>query len=273
MTARRTFALALAILLAGACGLWAKDSLSVVTVGLPGEIPLKMRVYGTDTSTLFTPPWGRAISPFYITGIDLNYIYLDSLWIGAQKLLRVLDSVRYGDIVAPWWENICFDVGNLRNGTSPPSFTQTAGSGIFMVQFAGTGAQQDLYGSRCFPSGWDNDSVDMDIHWRPTKYPTGAQDTIVWHVEFQWLSMDSVAPLPETLTVAAEIVSADSMRYMHTEIGTIRPIGVGLGSEILVHIWRNSGDALDTYIFPASFLHLDIHFRENWIGSRTQDAK
>lgn len=171
------------------------------------------------------------------------------------------------------WNDINVSALALGSGASEPDKVNVASSSIKAYAFNGTTATVDeLHGSLEILHDWKEGSVIFPhIHWAPT---TSSGGNVKWQFEYLWTSRNDVATssITETLVMPAGGIAWREM-VVHIPTNGIDGTGKGIGSRLQFRIFRDPGDAADTYAADAILLDVGVHYERDTIGSRETIAK
>ena len=151
-------------------------------------------------------------------------------------------------------------------------------------QFLDNGAGSDGVWSWLFPhnkethlffvvpmphSYWEGTDMDFHILWSPT---TAAAGDVVWGLEYTWANIGDVI---SASTISSTTDSTDSTAYKHhiTVLTTIPGTGKKIRSTFMGRIYRDGGDAADTYNADVALLEVSLTYRQNTVGSYEPVAK
>lgn len=115
------------------------------------------------------------------------------------------------------------------------------------------------------------------LHWTPRTTKAG---NIEWNLDYTWVNYDSTTPLAFPATTTSTVVETGGFTERTHHITSLTTANAGLNgsgkkvSSILIcRLWRNSGNAADTYASDAGLLSLDFHYEIDTVGSRLQYIK
>lgn len=150
--------------------------------------------------------------------------------------------------------------------------------GIKTWAFANNNAssEDELYFTVQIPHAWkEGSAIEPHIHVSPETAP-GADQAVVWKLEYVWANYTSAFPASSTtLTATTTVTGSDDHRHLITSFGSITPDANTnkISSVLVCRLYRNSSDAADTYTGRIFLVSLDFHFEKDTEGSRVQYSK
>jgi len=132
------------------------------------------------------------------------------------------------------------------------------------------------------PHTWvEGTTIYPHIHWVPRG--GNVSGNVEWNLDYSWVNYDpatiQVFPAATTTTVVASPASGNFIQNGHYKIplttgnAGINGAGKKISSVLICRIWRDSGNASDTYNEDAGLLFLDFHIQINSFGSRQEYIK
>jgi len=170
---------------------------------------------------------------------------------------------------------------STRANTNAPAFAVFL-NGVWINYFDDAGAQSEnqVYFTVQFPHSWAGTAIHPHIHWSPETDPGTSGAVVRWGFEYTWAEYNATSPntFPATniVYVNAPCAAGSQKQHLIASFDPITPTSNqnGISSMMVCRIFRNSGDAADTYNSKrAGFLQFDIHFEKNTEGSRTEFEK
>lgn len=106
------------------------------------------------------------------------------------------------------------------------------------------------------------------VHWFPTDGNTG---NVVWKLEYSWANYTDIIPSPTT--ISATDAALGQYRHSIAQFPGIVGTGKKISSMLCCRLYRDGGNAADTYNSNAGILEFDFHFEINSLGSRQEYIK
>ena len=178
---------------------------------------------------------------------DQNILFSDSVEIYDDLKVPVNALKIQGANNQPLWSAIGSVNGTLASFHFGPDVMQQL---FFVVQVP----HGYMPGSALYPH----------IHWMPATSDAGA---VVWGLEYTWASIGST--FDNTVSVTGTGVVNNSEQNMHkmTHVGSgIDGTGETESSMLICRMYRDGGDAADTFPGDAVLLEVDFHYRVEKIG-------
>lgn len=119
-----------------------------------------------------------------------------------------------------------------------------------------------------------NTDIYPHIHWAPNTTSTG---TVRWAIEYTFAKGHDQEAFPASTTIYLEHTIASNKQYQHiiTETSEAAAFGAGdieIDGLLLCRIFRDAGNAADTFPDPVFALTADIHFEVGQITSPNKSA-
>lgn len=107
------------------------------------------------------------------------------------------------------------------------------------------------------------------VHWYPTDNTTG---NVVWKLEYTWANANNVFPSSTTLSVTTA-AAGTAVTHQIASFSYIDGTGKKISSMLVCRLYREGGNAQDTYNADAGLLEIDFHFEIDSFGSRVEFIK
>lgn len=151
-------------------------------------------------------------------------------------------------------------------GSKDPGFAQVrntdSSQGVFAHLFD-KATEEELYFSVQLPHAWKEESdIEPHVHWMPTDTGTGS---VVWGLEYVWANMDDAFG-NTTITTASDAGAGTAYTHQYCSLGEIDGDGFSASSMILCRVYRDAGNAADTYDADAALLEIDFHYEIDKLG-------
>jgi hypothetical protein len=169
------------------------------------------------------------------------------------------------------WDDIRTPGTSVRNGTSAPALATFAGSGsLYIPVFSGTGPTEEVYFSIQMPHTWkEGTAVYPHVHWSPV---TSGAGNVKWNLEYTLANVNETFPSTTTLSLI-QATSGTAWKHQVQGFGAVDMTGKKISCMFHCRLYRNSGDAQDTYTGNAAFLEFDFHYQIDAVGSEQQFVK
>lgn len=262
-----------------------------------GFMPPRVALTGTaDASTISSPSTGLVVYNTATAGTSPNNVtpglYYNAGTSGSPSWSRVLNTDPTngmtiqddGSIIfngtATVYDDIMIPGLSTKSSTSAPTFAVFM-NGVWINYFGdeGTNSENQVYFTVQFPHSWAGTAIHPHIHWSPETDPVTAS-VVRWGFEYTWVEYNPTTPntFPATTTVYVDAPCAAGSQKKHliASFADIIPSDLenGISSMMVCRLFRNSGNAADTYDSKrAGFLQFDIHFEKNTEGSRSEFTK
>jgi len=263
-----------------------------------GFMPPRVTLTGrTDATTITSPTTGLIVYNTATDGTSPDNVspgfYYNAGTTGSPNWSRVLNSdvsngmafQDDGSIIffgtATVWDDIMIPGFATRSSTNAPTFDVFV-NGTYINYFgdAGTNSENQVFFTVQFPHSWASTTIFPHVHWSPETDPGVGGAVVRWGLEYTWIEYNPTTPLTfpasTTVYVNATAPSASQKKHLIGSFGSITPTSDqdGISSMMVCRLFRNSGNAADTYNSArAGFLQFDIHFEKNTEGSRQEFIK
>jgi len=189
------------------------------------------------------------------------------------------------------WEDLRIEPTVRGSGSNNPAFEKyvddAAGTsrGVYLYSFddAVTASEKEIYFTMQMPHAWAGTAIQMHVHWIGAVDDTTAAPK--WGLEYSWSEIGAV--FPDTVIVYTDgtnytgggtDANVRALKHYISAFSAITPgTGAdGLSSILIGRLFRNSGDAGDTYDAAGAkcgLLYIDAHYEINSIGSNTEYGK
>lgn len=155
-------------------------------------------------------------------------------------------------------------------GAAAPDIINFVTPNLKVYGFDGGGTVERLYITSESKHEYEEGSeLEFHVHWTPTT--TGAGN-VKWQAYVSWMSVDGIFSAP-TLLTGVSPARGQAWQNTYITLGTIPGAGMTINSQLVIQIFRDPGDAQDTYASDAAFIAFGIHYKKDTVGSRTRTAK
>lgn len=169
------------------------------------------------------------------------------------------------------YRDINFDISSMGKAVAgDPDLINLSSSNIEIAAFNGTGATEEVSGARELQHDYaQGTNLKPHVHWYSTDTGTG---NVLWQLEYIITQTGLLVPSSTTITVVSAAPGVAWQR-VDVEFPDISGLGLGIGDQLHVRFFRDSGDALDTYESDAAVATFGIHYRIDSGGSRSVTSK
>lgn len=166
------------------------------------------------------------------------------------------------------WDDVQVNIGNVRTGSSTPTWTAYKGSEILAFDKS---QDNKIFFTAQLPHEYKEGSdICFHIH---LAYPDSGTGDTRWIFTYSWANIGSDFPTESTVTI--DIASPeDTDNHHYAEIAPlISGTGKTMSSVLLCSLTREGTHANDDYDDDAYLVALDFHVEKDTVGSRTEITK
>lgn len=215
-----------------------------------------MAVFRVQASNRNVPKWQRT------TAKVIN-------WLAEQALGPAETGVCWDDIQGPVFSF-------FGGGVKDPDFVKVAddgsgSTGVYLWAFDKT-VEQELFGEKQFPHTYkEGTNFVPHIHWAPTDTDTG---NVVWGMELLGpTNVGDTFPATTTMLTSTSAADGTAMKHQIASFGERSGTNVAISAVSSARIFRDAGNASDTYDNDAVLLYVDWHIQKDTRGSAQQFIK
>jgi hypothetical protein len=171
-------------------------------------------------------------------------------------IIEIIDGVDRSKIFGRvLWNDINHPASALTLGAAAPDSISILGAGgIKGLGFDGNATEETVHGSAEILHGYlEGSDIYFHVHWMPTTANAG---NVKWQLEYSWQNVDGTFANPTIIDV---IDAASGTAWSH-QLAAFA-------------VFRDPGDAADTYGDDAALIQVGIHYQIDVYGSRSQIAK
>lgn len=184
----------------------------------------------------------------------------------------------------PRWDDVRIEPVARTTGVNAPSFekwmddTPGTSRGVYLYSFdkAATNNQKEIFFSLQMPHDWNGGEVHLHIHWVGDTSRTAEAPR--WGLEYSMAGIgqvyaDTVFDYVNNNEQADANVTA--LRHYISEFAAIVPTSAqgGISAILAGRIFRQSGNAGDTYTGKCGLLYIDAHYVRDSLGSVSEYNK
>jgi hypothetical protein len=172
------------------------------------------------------------------------------------------------------WDDLRVPGLSVRAGAVAPDLIQFLAAGnlrVYGFNGAGLNPIEEVYFTIQFPHSYMlGTDVYPHVHWTPVN---GNAGNVYWQLDYSWADIDDVFPAVTTIGIA-DAAAGVAWTHQYAPFAAINGAARDNVSNMLVcRLWRDPGNANDTYGSDAAFLEFDVHFQLDTIGSRQEMIK
>lgn len=182
----------------------------------------------------------------------------------------------YNEFSSPW-DDVLVPLSTAKatgGGAIDPTWTDiSGGNNVAFAWYFGAGNEHQLNWTAQLPHRWKEGSyIYPHVHWYPT---TAAAGGVSWLCQFQMASVGGTFPAVTTYNSGAITSAASGVAKQHqvTSFPAFNAVGHTISAILMGRIWRNGGNANDTYGADVAGLHIDFHIEIDSMGSRGEFSK
>ena len=164
------------------------------------------------------------------------------------------------------WDDYVIPLSTAKaKGTDPPAFEKfldngASSIGVWAYTFANNKGDEVSFTIQ-MPHSWAGTAIHPHVHWSPGDNTSG---DVVWGIEYTWIEYNPTTPntFPATIIeTTTETVTGSDHKHLITGFSFITPSSVqdGISSIIVMRLFRDGTNSLDTYNDAAFGLSFDIH--------------
>jgi hypothetical protein len=162
-------------------------------------------------------------------------------------------------------------------GINQPKWTKFrddgAGStGVYLLAFDSSKINEVWFQLELDHSWMIKSMVEPHVHWSPgSSRNTG---NVVWKLEYTWSDIFEVFPNTVELSTT-DAALGTTYNHQYASFGGLTPPAavVSVSSVLLCRLYRDTGDAADTFTGDAFFIDFGIHIEKDTLGSRSPAGK
>jgi hypothetical protein len=220
------------------------------------------------------------------------------LGIGGTEIARITeDGLRVGDdtdyaLIGPdgtvtlagaatAWDDLMIPGQSVRVGGTAPDFASgfVGDSTMWSYLFDGTGTVEEVHFSVQLPHAWKQGStIYPHVHFAPTSTNSGdtASRVVRFTLEYTWANIYGTFGSTSTINLDSDGFVPNTSQWKHLLCKNATGIsgsGKTLSSMLMCRLFRDGGDAADTYPQDVAFLQFDIHYEIDAFGSSQEYVK
>ena len=195
-----------------------------------------------------------------------NAYTTDTTFVITERLLFEGDAVVWDDLRVPVEAT---GAGSTRKPGFSKFLDDGSGSQGVWVQWFDDNAEEELYFTVQLPHSYkEGTDIQPHVHWVSKHANAG---DVVWGLEYTWANMGDAF---QNTTIITGTGSNDGIYNHHiTSLGLISGTGKDYSSMLVCRIFRDAGNAADTYTKDAGVLEVDFHFQVQSVGTKYDASK
>lgn len=165
------------------------------------------------------------------------------------------------------WNDINTEITIRGTGPNNPSFT-TFRNGISAYLFVEAGTRE-CWGNVHIPHDYKpGTSIFLHVHWSTTNAaPAG---NVYWQFEYAIAKGHGQEAWPATTTVGVAQACTAQYQHMVAETAAISSASLEPDSIVLVRLFRDGANVLDTATYDAHAFFIDIHYQKSKFGTKNK---
>lgn len=169
------------------------------------------------------------------------------------------------------WIDENFNPSTARVGASIPDLINLDSSNILISAFDGLSTLEAVHDHRELNHNYkEGTDLSFHIHWCPT---TAGAGNVKWNLEY-YITARNGSGTKATGTLSVVVAtSGTAWDTIGTVIGVVSGTNLEIADQISLRLYRDPGDAQDTYASDAAVKTYGYHYQLNTIGSRTITTK
>lgn len=236
----------------------------------------KLAVVGSDDVTKeYQTPTEAGIAE---TDTDESFSALDVGDVGGGNYVHIdeVDGIKLVGTATTWDDLQVASMSVQLQGGADPAFAKydddgSGSTGLYLYKFSASAVNEVFFTAQLphrYKAGTD---IKFHVHWLPDT--TEARTSVVWRLEYKWVSIDDVAAANTTVVdYEHDGAAAGFTTDKHTISGvaTITGTGKGESSMLVCRLARVGNTALDDYAGGAWFLGCDFHYQIEKLGTKDE---
>lgn len=172
----------------------------------------------------------------------------------------------------PKWEDLRVSANSFQKaGVDDPDPVDVFGANgaIYLYAFDDASTEEVFFTIQ-MPHAWlEGTNIRPHVHWLPAGTSTG---NVRWALEYSWANVGDVFTNPTTIYVQ-DAGSGTALTHQLASWAEIDGTDKSFSSMLVCRLYREGGDALDTFTGDAYLIEFDIHYLVDALGSEEDDAK
>jgi len=201
------------------------------------------------------------------------------LKIDGDQIAITGDTTVEGDftLLETYWEDVRVPLSATNRGSAnAPDFAKfmddgggTPSQGVYTYLF-NKNTEEEVYFEMQIPHAYkEGTDIEMHVHWSPMDTDTG---TVRWGLEYTVANVDGTFG-NTTLIYVNDAADGTAKKHQVASFSGISGTGLTISCMLICRLFRDAGDAADTYDEDAALHEIDAHIEVNTIGSRDEWTK
>ena len=168
------------------------------------------------------------------------------------------------------WDDERIPIGGMvLSGANQPSVGIFIGS-VSTLLFA-PGVLNEVFLTIQIPHRYlEGSDIVPHVHWAPQDANAG---NVTWGFEYEWQNVGNQFAAPTTTLTVTDATGLVGGGHQVASFGNVTGTGMLLSSMLAARLFRDGGNASDTYLSNAALLEFDIHYQVDARGSRQEFIK
>lgn len=226
----------------------------------------------------------------YILALIMMMLPVTSLSLAAQDVrinsnmvIEADGTFRLDNTATVWNDLMVFPDATTKGGSNPPewgtAFMRNAGGtsmGVYLWMFA-PNQEEELHFTVQIPHDYkEGTALYPHVHWTTaTGTPSGSN--VVWGLEYTLIAVGGSFPNTVTLTTNTLVpecgTPSGTAQHLISPFTPVSGTGLGISSILVCRLYREVGNASDTFPNAVGLLGFDLHYEQDTQGSRDQWTK
>ena len=226
----------------------------------------------------------------YILALIMMMLPVTSLSLAAQDVrinsnmvIEADGTFRLDNTATVWNDLMVFPDATTKGGSNPPewgtAFMRNAGGtsmGVYLWMFA-PNQEEELHFTVQIPHDYkEGTALYPHVHWTTaTGTPSGSN--VVWGLEYTLIAVGGSFPSTVTLTTNTLVpecgTPSGTAQHLISPFTPVSGTGLGISSILVCRLYREVGNASDTFPNAVGLLGFDLHYEQDTQGSRDQWTK
>ena len=207
--------------------------------------------------------------------------------INSNMVVESDGTIRMDNSATVWDDLMVYPDATSRGGSKSPvwggsaatAFKKNAAAtsqGVFLWMFSAS-TEQEVYFTVQLPHSYKiGSAIYPHVHWTTaTGTPSGTN--VMWGFEYTVIAIGGTFPTTSILTSNSVIppigTPTGTGQHLITSFGSISGTNLGISTVLVCRLFRETGNASDTFGNEVGLLGFDIHYEKDTQGSREEFVK
>lgn len=196
--------------------------------------------------------------------------------------MNVFYRNKAGSVATPVWDDLRTPGHAVRaSGGSPPDLVAGFGgnASLYSLQFNGAGSTvEEVFFDIQMPHTWKQGSVIYPhVHFSPTSTNTAdtVSRTVRFVLDYTWVNVNDAFGVVSSVEMTKAFIPNDALwqHLIASNATGIDGTGKNISSVLKCRLYRDPGNAADTYPQDVALNSFDIHFQVDSLGSTLEYTK